>query len=348
MSGVWVDRTRALKRFKDQAGYANSRLNTIIVGLEGVKRGDAVKPVDLAVSWQPKNVAVAADIARGFATNAVMVYIVDALESYMIELADRDIWINDAATLSTLRGDFQTDRSESILLTNRDCQTLAERLIVSGASPADVETLLRDFTAKHFGRRKRPSMRVRFSTLMALTDNVPAHYDSAVQFLISWRNRHVHGRSTERVSPETRSCLASASSQFYDDHAHLDVDRMIANYDAGNPPTLKEVSSLKAVVHRVVSRVDQSVLRNADAHRAFVASLRVSFRNEQSLEERVKEYWGKDVATRKMKLVAMVSRLGFRNDAAPDDPPLYLADEQVRTLAEMKRDEFTDLVLSYD
>src|SRR5436309_2975091 len=98
MSGVWIQRTPAAKHFREQAGYANFRLNTIVVGLEAVKSGAAVKPPDLAVRWQPKDLPSTADLARGFATNAVMVYVVDAFDGYIGGLAAADIWIRNAET----------------------------------------------------------------------------------------------------------------------------------------------------------------------------------------------------------------------------------------------------------
>ncbi len=121
-------------------------------------------------------------------------------------------------------------------------------------SSDEVEHAFREFSTTHFGRRKRPSMRARFASLISTCPKkIPEHYDAqAVQLLISWRNRHVHGRSTENVSDDIKQMLMNASSKFHDDHSHLNIERMLDNYTRGNAPTLKEVSSLISIAHRVV------------------------------------------------------------------------------------------------
>lgn len=345
MSGVWVERTLAARQFREQAGYANFRLNTIVVGLEAVKHGTAVKPADLAVHWQPKDLPSTADLARGFATNAVMVYVVDALDSYISGLGAADIWIRNAETASLLRSEFQTDRSEARALSTRELEEFSRRLLEFGYKHEGLERQLRDFTKKHFGKRNRPSLRARFAALAELAGNISPHYDCAVQLLISWRNRQVHGRATERVSAEILLGLTQDAALFYRDHAHLDVERMIANYDTGGSPTLKEVSSLISVTHRVVALIDKNILLRTDPREAFVAALRQGFARVEEAEARVKEYWGKNVDARQRKLVALVRRLGFRADEVEDmsKVPLHLPEDEVRAIAAMDRDEFCEL-----
>lgn len=346
MNGVWVQRTPPARRFREQAGYANYRLNTIVVGLEAVKTGSARKPADLAIHWESKDAAKAAELARSLATNAIMVYVVDALDSYMLDLARANIWITDPRTSSLLSGEFQTDQSEITPLRPRLVQEFASRIDSLAHSPDALEELLREFLPKHFGRRKRPSLRAKFAALVGLAPNVPTHYDCAIQLLISWRNRHAHGRSADRVSSHVLAGLRGASSLFYNDHAHLHVDRMIDNYDAGGSPTLKEVSSLISVTHRVVALIDNTILHRTDAHRAFLTALRSGFAEEKSAEARVKEYWGRSVETRQTKLIAMATRSGFRRvrETDPADKPLFLSDDQLRAIAGMAREEFADQI----
>lgn len=346
MTGVWVERTPAAQHFKRLAGYANFRLNTIVVGLEAVKRGTAAKPADLAVHWQPKNLHSASELARGYATNAVMVYVVDAFDSYMSGLAMECIWIRNAETASLLRSEFQTDRSEARTPSLRELEEFSRRILNYDQDQQRLEKHLRDFTRKHFGNRKRPSLRARFEALTELAGNIPAHYHCAVQFLISWRNRQVHGRATERISAEVLSGLTDGAGLFYRDHAHLNVARMIANYNSGGSPTLKEVSSLISVTHRVVALIDESILRGTDPKTAFIAALRLGFAAQEEAEAKVKEYWGKSVKARQRKLVALAARLGFRTDEGKDmsGVPLNLLEDEVRAIATLDREEFCELV----
>ncbi|CAO4150196.1 hypothetical protein PKCBPO_03120 [Methylorubrum thiocyanatum] len=346
MSGVWVQRTRAARLFREHTGAANYRLNTLVVGLEAVKRGIAQKPADLAVRWETQDAATAAELARSFTTNAIMVYVVDALDSYMADLASSDIWIADPTTASILRGEFQTDRSDVVALSPRLVREFAHQITSLTESPINLEETLREFAAKHFGRRKRPSLRARFTSLATVASTVQAPYDLAIQLLISWRNRHAHGRSTDRLSNQALSGLREASSFFYENHAHLDVARMIENYELGGAPTLKEVSSLISICHRVVASIDIAILNRADAHQAFMAALRTSFASETSPGGRIKEYWGRSIEARQSKLVAMTSRFGFREFSETDtsSKPLCLSAQQLRAIAELDREDFADQV----
>ncbi|WP_339758103.1 hypothetical protein [uncultured Hoeflea sp.] len=346
MNGIWVERTPAAKRFRDRAGFANSRLNTIVVGLEAVKAGTATKPADLAVYWNPKDVKSAAEWARGYATSAVMVYVVDALDTYMSDLALSGTWITNQAKASILANEFQTDVTEVQSLLPSMVTQLADNIVALTNSHDELERNLRDFTARHFGRRKRPSMPMRFSTLLELASGVLPQYRDAIHFLISWRNRHVHGRSSGRVSNAILSELNNNADYFYENHSHLIVDRMIKNYNANGSPTLKEVSSLISVLHRVVSAVDKSIVNQADAKVVFIDALKSDFAQLDDAEQRVKDYWGKDVARRRMKLVAMAGKFGFREvvEGGPDQMPLHLSADEVQAISELPRDDFLELV----
>lgn len=346
MNGVWVERTPAAKRFRERAGFANHRLNTIVVGLEAVKTGVATKPTDLAVHWNPRDVKTAAEQARGYATSAIMVYVVDALDSYMIDLARSGMWVSDPAMRSILSNDFQTDVSEVEPVLPRLVTQLTADIAASAHSHDLLERTLREFTARHFGRRKRPSMSSRFSSLVNLANGVLPQYIDAIQVLISWRNRHVHGRSAGRASDAILSGIRKNAAYFYENHAHLDVDRMIDNYDENGSPTLKEASSLISVLHRVIAAADEAIVRQANARETFVEALKTSFDELDDPQQRVKEYWGKDVVRRQSKLIAMAGRYGFREVAEgdPSDVPLHLSADDVHAIADLSRDDFLNLV----
>lgn len=346
MNGVWVERTPAAKRFRERAGFANHRLNTIVVGLEAVKAGTATKPADLAVHWNPGNVKTAADQARGYATSAIMVYVVDGLDTYMIDLAQSGVWVSDPAIASILDNDFQTDMSEVEPLRPELATQLANDITAAANSYDVLERTLRDFSIRHFGRRKRPSMPLRFSTLVDLAGDVLPQYEDAIHLLISWRNRHVHGRSVGRVSDAILSRLRKTADYFYENHSHLDVGRMISNYEENGSPTLKEASSLISVLHRVIARVDENIVRQANARHTFIEALKNAFSKLDDPEKRVKEYWGKDIFRRRSKLAAIASTYGFREvtEKNSSDLPLRLSAEEVQAIAELAREDFLELV----
>ena len=104
--------------------------------------------------------------------------------------------MRDEKVLSLLRAEFQS-------LPANDPPTRAEVLALSAAlaaEPSAVEDLLKAFRARHLSKTYRPGIRSRFDALMSRCPSVPAHHRAAAHFLITWRNRHVHGDYADGVA----------------------------------------------------------------------------------------------------------------------------------------------------
>lgn len=346
MNDLYLSRTPAAQRFRNIAGHANFRLNTIIVGLEGVKKGTATKPPDLAVRWEPKNLTLSSQLARGFATNAIMVYVVDALDTYMRSLGNEEIWIANDRLRSLLRGEFQIDLSESRPCTPENVDALTQHLLQSRSSTDEVNKLLRDFSFKHFGRRKIPSMRSRFEALSSFAPSIPSYYTAAIHLLISWRNRHVHGQNDENISNDVTNKLLNNAGIFYEKHSNLDVQRLLEDYRNGSAPTLKEVSSLISISHRVVAIADTCILKALDVDNYLITALSSAFRQDSDGGNgKLKNYWGKDVLTRTAKLSKLLVPFGAREvDAATSNENPRIPREKLLNLAELEREQFAERV----
>ena len=306
-----IRRTPAAKRFRDKAGFANFRLNTIVVGLEAVKAGVASCPSDLAVSWDPKDKPTAALLARAYATEAIMVYVVDALDTYMSSLAKLPSVIPDNNLASLLVGDFQIDASKARPCASVDLFKLAGEIKLNAHNNTVCERLIFAFQRAHFGRRHRPSMKARFEALSEYATGVLPAYQAGVQLLISWRNRHVHDDATDAISDSCLQALLTAKDYLFNNHSHLDVSRMLENYCKNNAPKLKEISSLISITHRAVGACDAGALSRLDVEEYAIAALRASLRARPDPEKTLREYWGRTKAIRLKKLSALLSLSGF-------------------------------------
>lgn len=74
--------TSYLSHFKRQIGQTNHFLITILIGIEGVRKGEVKKGESFNVSWDPISLEETARRSRVFARNAALAWTVDSLDSY--------------------------------------------------------------------------------------------------------------------------------------------------------------------------------------------------------------------------------------------------------------------------
>lgn len=75
--------SKNLKVFKKEIGQGNHFLITILVGLDSVKNGTAIKNEEFRTSWNPRNVRVSADRSSDFAKKSTLTWVVENLEMYL-------------------------------------------------------------------------------------------------------------------------------------------------------------------------------------------------------------------------------------------------------------------------
>ncbi len=80
---IFLRRTSACSEFRERLGQANHLLITILIGIEGVRIGDARKSDDFHAAWNPKSLEETAQRSRRFARDAMLNHIVDSLGVYL-------------------------------------------------------------------------------------------------------------------------------------------------------------------------------------------------------------------------------------------------------------------------
>ncbi|AML50193.1 hypothetical protein [Falsihalocynthiibacter arcticus] len=308
---LFIQRTRAAKVFRDRAGYANFRLNTIMVGLEGVRSGVATKPHDLAVGWNPKNLNSSADLAKGFATDSAMVFVVDAVDTYLRNISSDPSPVQLTELRSLLSGEFQIDRSDATQFSQKDIDRFVAQLDLEKLGMEEIESQFRKFQHAHFGKRKRPSLKTRLDALISTYGGVCDAYKASMHLFLSWRNRHVHGSAKDTISEETQQILVSSADLFYREHSHLDINRALNGYLDRKSPSLKELSSLISVSHRVIASLDREVLLKTDIEKFALRAISFGMSDRSTIEREITKYWGKAPSGRVKKLTAVLAPFGF-------------------------------------
>jgi hypothetical protein len=335
---VYLSATPALREFRRALGKANYDLNTARAGLIELARFPEPPKVRFAVQWSPKNLCAAAAEAEAFAIKALLVYAVDALDRYMRMIASPPTMLRDEKVLSLLRAEFQS-------LPANDPPTRAEVLALSAAlaaEPSAVEDLLKAFRARHLSKTYRPGMRSRFDALMSLCPSVPAHHRAAAHFLMTWRNRHVHGDSADGVAISIESDWQQGLSELARSNPRADGDGLLKRFVGERDPTADDVTTLIALLHRTISTADKDLVMSADAETYALKAFARSFKSLDDPVQFAKDMWGKTDYARATKFLSMTTDAGFRRVARAKVPQgaNVVSDEPWLRYARMSRSKF--------
>jgi hypothetical protein len=342
---VYLNVTPALREFRRTLGKANHDLNTARAGLIELARFPEPPKIRFAIHWCPRDLRAAAAEAEAFAVKAVLVYAVDALDRYMRMIASAPTVLRDDKVLSLLRAEFQS-------LPATDPPTRAEVLALStelAAKPSEAEGLLRSFRTKHLSRAFRPGMLPRFDSLMSLCPTVPANHRAAVHFLVIWRNRHVHGDTTDSVARLIESDWQRGFPELRRSNARADGDGLLKRFVGQQDPTADDLTTLLGLLHMTISTADKDLVASADAETYALKSLARSIGALDHPVQFAKDMWGKGVYARAIRLLNMTVDGGFHRVPRKKVPQgaNVVSDEFWLKYARMSRSKFLAETGSY-
>jgi hypothetical protein len=317
MMNIQICRTRALKRFREKLGDPVRSLNTIVIGLQGIAEGNVSKPDEMSVSWFPANLARTTREARGFAVRSLVTAACDALDRYLYDMGDSISPVEEDGLKSILRREPQFD-SRTQVVTDTQIDTLLGNLKATKGDPSGIRSVISTFTDRALGRSRRTSIRSRAKalydhcqsrTVSAASYAPPAVYHAAVELLVAWRNRLVHDSDEENLGDSYNVLLANAGF-LTENHAAIDIARTLATYKCGNPPTLKDVSTLVSILLRYISAIDKCLLESCDPDRLFKEVLFEELRHRDG--RRVINKWlGRAHRARLESALTIVAGQGF-------------------------------------
>ena len=271
MNQIKIVRTSSLARLRNRLSHPIKNINTIVVGLDGIRNGSVDKAFDLSVRWEVGDPIRTTDAARGFAIASLMVAAYDALDQYLRGIGTAPSPISKLELRSLLCGEKQITNDESLLAGEAELKKLTDKLLGSDAKDGRVE--LKKFIERHYGKPRKPSLRARFDALNDYVDSfsnnastppkVKPSYVAAMTLLIVWRNIIVHEDSKDTFDSVKRQILLNDSKFFFDNHAAIDIEQTLDHFDKRQPPTLKDVSTLVSIMLRTVASIDASLVYRA-------------------------------------------------------------------------------------
>jgi hypothetical protein len=120
---------------------------------------------------------------------------------------------------------------------------------------------------------RRPTLSERVAALCShYSGAVHPAYVLAVTLLVAWRNQFAHFEHKGGLSRTERLQLLTHAVFFQTNFGGADIRRALERYDAREPPTLGDLSTLIAASQRLVKDIDEHLLHLQDA-RTYVVSL---------------------------------------------------------------------------
>lgn len=356
MKTIKISRTSSLARLRKRLSHPVKHLNTIIVGLTGIRDGIVSKPEDLAVRWEVGDPVRTTDGARGFAIASAMIAACDALDQYLHGLGSAASPVAQGELRTLLRGDSYIAMDGICPPGGTDTEQLARELATLDIKSGRIR--LREFIDRHYGKTSKASLRARVDELAAHLASFPRNasapekpresYLAAMTLLIAWRNKLVHEDSQDGIDPVKRKAMSDDAEFFRQNHAAIDIDDTLRHFDDNLPPTLKDVSTLVSILLRTVAAIDASLIYHVDLMEYFRETAWSRVRQIDKKIEFVSKLQHASLAGRAKALMPHLAGSGFvpegfedKKDAGP--PRIVVLEETF-----LGTDEALEFLLSQD
>lgn len=310
-----ISRTRPLRQLLAGIGSSTYRLNTILVGLDCVAKGEGDGGA-IAVTWtKPRSEAEAKNAAaqaRSFACAGTLVLAADVFDVFIRDFS-KESWLNfsaatcDIATKAVMNSD-EGGRAYSVA---ERAEALATDLNIS-----DVQSI------------------------------------SLIDLFAKWRNVIAHEKERKpALADRAREELLRRQQGIREGFAHLSIAHAIENFEQRKVPVPKEVTSLVANAVRFARSIDEAAIRRVAATREGIEVVAEHFllRYFSSLDvgkakARISDLLQGDKARRANNLSRLLSNLGISASSNPISAPLNVA--FLTELAELSPEQFRSRYLA--
>jgi hypothetical protein len=137
---------------------------------------------------------------------------------------------------------------------------------------------------------------------------------------VGWRNALVHSsRSEARLLESTVQRLTRGSQEIALKYAGIDIKLTLSNFDAAKWPTLKEATTMIAVMQNLARSIDRMLLiANASTtERVELIARREIGKGLARFQGGLKRVWGRDATARERVLTNLLSSAGIVEAAEP-------------------------------
>jgi hypothetical protein len=167
-----------------------------------------------------------------------------------------------------------------------------------------------------------------------------------LELMVSWRNAIVHTRNARfEVSGRTSSVLTQKQEPIAAKYANIDTLQALEHFRTRKFPTLKEATTMIAVIQNLTRRIDEALIhtysgRDAQIERIARREIASALKMQHGGWKRV---WGRDVAARRRSLSNYLNAAGIVG-GTPDIKSAVLQLDFLNQLASMSTVDVEGLI----
>ncbi|MCP1494589.1 hypothetical protein J2Y73_004620 [Peribacillus frigoritolerans] len=152
----------------------------------------------------------------------------------------------------------------------------------------------------------------RFDILIRRFQPTEAYWAPFVQLLICWRNRTIHSHAKNTLSEKDIKVLVENKEIIHKNHSGLDVEITLERYLKGQGPTLKDTSTMVAILIKSIRFVDSKIIENELGKEYIIDAAAYQLKsNEKDPISEIKMIWNLARERKQKKMYNLLSHFGL-------------------------------------
>jgi hypothetical protein len=173
-------------------------------------------------------------------------------------------------------------------------------------------------------------IRERFELLITKYRPIEEYWNPFVQLLICWRNRTIHSHAKNTLREKDIKMLIENKEIIREKHSGLDVEITLDRFLKGEGPTLKDTSTMVAILIKSIRFVDSKIIEN-DLGKEYImdaAVCQLKFNKKNPIAE-IKMIWNLTRERKQKKMYNLLSHFGLLSGNTNEIVQIPLIEEVV-------------------
>lgn len=172
------------------------------------------------------------------------------------------------------------------------------------------------------------TIRERFNILITKFQPTEEYWAPFVQLLICWRNRIIHSHAKNTLSENDIRILVTNKEKIHENHSGLDVEDTLARFLKGQGPTLKDTSTLVAILIKSIRFLDSKIIENVIGKEYIIDAVTYQLKSngKEPLSE-IKMIWNLTKKRKQKKIYNLLSHFGLLSGDTNETVQIPLIEE---------------------
>ena len=177
---------------------------------------------------------------------------------------------------------------------------------------------------------RESSIRERIDILMTKAQPNEEYWAPFVQLLICWRNRMIHSHAANTLNRRDINILTKNKEVIQKNHSGIDIAVTLDRYLKGQGPSLKDISTMVAILIKSIRLVDSKIIQNFIGKEYILDAVanQVKFNGKDSITE-IKMIWNLTRQRKQQKIYNLLSHYGVLSGDRNEIIPIPLIEEVI-------------------